>query len=190
MSYALAMAVAALEIQDIRDRVLPIGVALYHSLYGTGEIKEPVELFEGVIVEKMPKPPLHSALVAKLVRFLRAHLPENLDVRQEQPLTFTKSELEPDVAVVHRREDDYIEGHPTTAEFVVEVAVSSAEYDRKKAAVYAAAGVREYWLVDADANIIEVYRNPEGDGYRDRESFRFSDALAVPGNGTVVLADL
>jgi Uma2 family endonuclease len=52
---------------------------------------------------------------------------------------------------------------------VIEVAESSLPYDRTtKLRLYARAGVREYWVVSVAGEWIEVYRSPEGDGYRDR----------------------
>ena len=37
-----------------------------------------------------------------------------------------------------------------------------------KLRLYARAGVREYWVVSVAGEWIEVYRSPEGDGYRER----------------------
>jgi Uma2 family endonuclease len=33
--------------------------------------------------------------------------------------------------------------------------------------VYAESGIPEYWIVDCDAEAVEVHRHPAGDGYRD-----------------------
>ena len=51
-------------------------------------------------------------------------------------------------------------GHPTTAELVVEVAVSSAVVDRENASLYADAGVPEYWIVLGELGQVEVCRQP------------------------------
>jgi Uma2 family endonuclease len=56
--------------------------------------------------------------------------------------------------------------HPGTAELVVEIAVSSAALDREKAALYAEAGVPEYWIILASERRVEVYRQPENGSYR------------------------
>ena len=41
------------------------------------------------------------------------------------------------------------------------------EYDRTvKLKVYARAGIPEYWIVDTEAEAIDVYREPTADGYR------------------------
>jgi len=48
---------------------------------------------------------------------------------------------------------------------VIEVAVSSLNYDKKtKARLYAALGVREFWVVDANERISWVHTGPRDDG--------------------------
>lgn len=62
----------------------------------------------------------------------------------------------------------------------VEVAESSGDYDRTvKAAHYAAADIPEYWLVDLSAELIDVFRQPEDDGYAERHRHRSGDTLSV-----------
>ena len=143
----------------LMERAMPITVEQYHALFAQGLISEKTELLEGIIVEKMSKSPLHSSVAQKLLRKLRAATGEKLDVRQEQPITCRRSEPEPDLAVVAISPDDYASGHPQTAELVIEIAVSSAEIDRRKAAIYAEAGVREYWIVLPETRQIEVHTN-------------------------------
>lgn len=77
------------------------------------------------------------------------------------------SEPEPDLAVVPW--GDYRDEHPTTALLVIEVADTSLEADRSfKADEYAAAGVPEYRIVDVRGRTIEVCRDPQPTGYRQR----------------------
>ena len=159
------MAPVLLDVPSIRQRALPLTVAQYHALGEQGLITEQVELLDGVVVEKMSKSPLHSSVAQKLLRKLRAAAKGNFDVRQEQPITCETSEPEPDLALVEAREDDYADGHPTTAKLVIEVAVSSAEIDRQKATIYAAAGVREYWIVLPETRQIEVHSGLLGGAY-------------------------
>jgi Uma2 family endonuclease len=60
--------------------------------------------------------------------------------------------------------------HPATAALVIEVAVSSLRRDfGLKSALYAAAGVLEYWVVDLDGERIVVHRQPRDDGYAEIE---------------------
>ena len=69
---------------------------------------------------------------------------------------------EPDIVVGSPTGDDV----PRTAGLVVEVAVSSRRRDREKAAVYAAADVTEYRIVDVAHSEVVVHRNPQSTGYR------------------------
>jgi len=71
------------------------------------------------------------------------------DVRGQMPLALgDDSEPEPDVAVVAGSPRDYRDAHPTTAALIVEVADASVAYDRKrKAPLYARAGIPEFWLL-------------------------------------------
>src|SRR5438445_13243635 len=51
---------------------------------------------------------------------------------------------------------------------LIEVADSSLAYDRStKLRLYAEAGIPEYWVVDCNAEAIEVYRGPGPEGYGD-----------------------
>jgi Uma2 family endonuclease len=68
---------------------------------------------------------------------------------------------EPDVAVGPGGGADYEHVHPTTALLVVEVADSSLLQDRlTKAAIYAAAGIPELWIVNVRDEWVEVARTP------------------------------
>ena len=149
----------------IRERALPLSVEQYYALADAGKISENVELLEGVIVEKMPPSSPHSATVQRLMKVLRAAVDDSRDVRQEQPINTRDSAPEPDLAVVPARADEYYDGHPTTAELVIEVAISSRGFDYQKRSIYAAAGVGEYWIVLPERRRVEVYTGPEEDGY-------------------------
>ncbi|MBN8248631.1 MAG: Uma2 family endonuclease [Verrucomicrobia bacterium] len=152
----------------VRQAIYPMSVAFYHQAGELGLIGEDVELLEGNLVRKMSKSPVHSWLVQVLLQCLQQSLPSGYCVRKEDPLTFPRSEPEPDLAVVRGSLNEFRQAHPTTAELVIEVAVSTVEVDRQKAGIYAAAGVTEYWLLIPDARCIEVYREPTADGYRQR----------------------
>jgi Uma2 family endonuclease len=82
-------------------------------------------------------------------------------MRSEQPITCVDSEPEPDVSIVRGSEADFFANHPETAELVIEVCVTSHEYDRSKVRAYATAEVKECWLVLAPEKQIEVYRQPK-----------------------------
>ncbi len=107
-----------------------------------------VELLNGVLFKKMSKSDLHILITDILLEMLEEHCPkEAFWVRKEDPLTIGNSEPEPDISVVAGARSKLRKTKPTTAQFVVEVAITSLAIDRAKAADYAAAGVAEYWIV-------------------------------------------
>ena len=160
----------------------PLSVAAYRALGEAGLIPKNTELLYGFVYTKMSKSPFHTFLVVRLLRLLRAVVPPTHLVRSEQPITCLDSEPEPDISVVRGTESDFFADHPHTAELVIEVSVTSHDYDRSKLRAYATAGVKECWFVLGPEKKIEVHRQPK-DG-------RFTEhALHGPG-GTLTSAAL
>jgi Uma2 family endonuclease len=95
-------------------------------------------------------------------------LPEGFSVWKEEPLTFVDSEPEPDISITRGVEAEYARSHPTSADLVIEVAVSSPDLDRANAALYAEASIKEYWIVLAIERRIEVYRRPSTGRYQEQ----------------------
>lgn len=164
----MTVASQLLEIPEVRDRVSPIAVEQYHQFPEFNENGRRTELVRGVVIEKMPKSPLHASIAKLLYDAIHAALPAGFSVRQDQPLTLRDSEPEPDIAVVRGSVQDYRTSHPATAALVIEIAISSDTLDREKAALYAEAGVEEYWILLPLARRIEVYRRPREGVYLDR----------------------
>ena len=161
---------AILDLPEIRARVRPWTVVEYERL-GDDPAFRRTELIRGIIVNKMPKTPLHSTITTRLYVFLLRVLRAEFVVRQEQPLRLADSMPEPDISVMRGKLDDFAAGHPVTAELVVEVAVSSVAPDRENASLYAEAGVTEYWIVLAEAQQVEVYRRPMDGVYLERRTY-------------------
>jgi len=146
----------------------PLSVAAYRTLGEAGLLPKNTELLYGFVYTKMSKSPLHSFLVLRLLRFINAVVPQGRLVRSEQPLSFHDSEPEPDISIVQGTELDYVDEHPHSADLVIEVSVTSHEFDRSKLRAYATAGVKECWLVLAPEKQIETYRRPEAGAYLDQ----------------------
>ena len=183
---------AILELPEVRARVGLLSVAAYELLAEAGAVKRNAELIRGVIVEKMPKSPLHSKLVERIFLWLLACTRAGLVVFSERPLRLAGSMPEPDAMVVSGQRSDFDDQHPTEAIFAVEVAVSSMVLDREKASLYAEANVSEYWIVLASEQRVEVYRQPEMGVYRQKRIYSITETLScetVPGF-QMPLADL
>jgi Uma2 family endonuclease len=170
-----------LEVPLVRERVHRMTVAEYHRAGETGVLSDDVELLQGIVVTKMPKSPLHEFIAQKLLELLLACVPAGFRVRPERPLTFRDSEPEPDISVVKGKPEDWLTAHPSTAQLVIEVAVSSAAVDEEKAEIYAQAAVLEYWLVRAEQFTVDVYREPTPEGYRTKTTLKAGDVLRASG---------
>lgn len=147
-------------------QIWPLTVAAYRALGESGLIPKNTELLYGFVYQKMSKSPLHSAMVRRLLKLLQKVPMPGRFVSSEQPITCVDSEPEPDVAIVRGVEEDFWQDHPRTAELVIEVCVSSHEYDRSKLRAYASAAVKECWFVLGPEKQVEVHRQPAGGEYR------------------------
>ena len=151
--------------------------AQYFSLVDAGLLdpEDRVELLDGVIVAMSPQNPRHASATARMSLALTRLVGSRAVVRVHVPLIAgARSIPEPDVAVVPGTLADYDKKHPSTALLVVEVADASLAQDRlTKAAIYAAAGIPEYWLMNLRDDCIEVLRRP------DAASRRYTERIVV-----------
>lgn len=130
------------------------------------------ELIDGEIVEMSPQGSHHFTAIRKVEEVLRDVFRIGYDVRVQGPLGLSDlDEPEPDVAVVTGHFTDYAKAHPTKAVLVVEISNSTLVFDRgPKLALYARAGVPEYWIVNLVDRCVEVYREPVGEVYRSKRT--------------------
>lgn len=173
-----------LETPAMLRHALPLSVAAYERMAELGLVEEKSELIRGVIFEKMSKSPLHSALVQLLTELLHTHIPSHCSLRLEQPLRLQDSCPEPDIAIVNGHARQFLKGHPTSALFVLEIAISSEMLDRAKAAIYAEAGVSEYWILLPERASIERFSQPSPSGYMAHQCFSHDEpavSLALGG---------
>jgi Uma2 family endonuclease len=152
-----------------------------------------IELIEGEIVEMTPIGRRHAACVDRLTRLLGSRAEDSAQLRVQGPIHLGEaSEFQPDLAVLRRSGDYYASSHPTSRDvfLLVEVADSSASVDRQiKVPVYARYGIAEVWLVDLEANLVTVYRDPTPTGYatvRDAQRGAWVAAQAFPGREIAV----
>lgn len=159
-------------------------VEVYEQMIAAGVLTEGdhVELIRGEILDKMPIGDRHAACVNRLTRLLVRLLDERAIVSIQNPIRLDDSEPDSDVALLRSRDDFYAGGKPTAADvfLVVEVADTSLAFDREvKRAIYAEAGIAEYWIVDLLDDAVEVYRGPRPDGsYADRATVGRGATLA------------
>lgn len=152
-----------------------------------------VELINGQIVPMSPQNSRHAAVTTRLLHLLMDTCPEGYHVRSQVPLALgSASEPEPDVIVVPGSNEQYIDGHPTTAALVVEVADTPLAYDRDvKRTLYARHGIPTYWIVNLSSSCVEVYFDPKDDDYASKQTRQRNDSLTVPfAESTIACSDL
>lgn len=144
-----------------------MSVKQYHAIARAGIIDEdePVELLEGLLVQKMTKKPPHTAATLLTMDAFRTSIPSGWFMASQEPVTLADSEPEPDVMVVRGVIQDFFRRHPGPADvaLVVEVADATLRRDRgTKKRIYARGGILVYWLINLINMCIEVYTNPTG----------------------------
>ena len=90
------------------------------------------------------------------------------------------SEPEPDLSIVTGTLDDFRDTHPGTADWVIEVAVTSLSLDLSKRKIYANAGIQEYWILDPEENRVLIFSDPFQDGYRNERVLRKTESIKIP----------
>lgn len=138
------------------------------------------ELIEGDIFMMSPQGPRHAMVVSLLSQALQSAIGTGFHVRVQMPLQLERySAPEPDVAVVAGTPRDYLTGHPTTAALIIEVSDSTLDHDQDtKQTLYARTGIREYWLVNLSAGLVEVRRNPSAEAYLDTQEIHAGEVLS------------
>jgi Uma2 family endonuclease len=150
---------------DVHECQRRITVDEYHRMGEAGILGEDehVQLIAGTLVAMTPQGRPHARVIQRLNRRLVRVVGDDLEVLTQLPLTLLEdSEPEPDLAVVRAADAQSREHHPRTALLVIEVAGESLRLDRQsKAALYARAGIPEYWIVNLADATIEVHREPD-----------------------------
>ncbi len=139
-----------------------------------------VELLDGVLVEMSPQSPAHAAAVGQLTMLLAPiAAAQGLVVSPQCPLDVVSpiSQPEPDLAVATAGSSD---AYPAQAQLVIEVSLTSRAVDLgRKAAIYAAAAIPEYWVLDLDSRRLVVHRDPAADRYETIAALTDADSVTA-----------
>lgn len=143
------------------------------------------ELLQGELLVSPSPRVRHQRIVGRLHAQIAAHIDEHGGAEVLlAPMDVVLSNitvLEPDLLIVADRQSDIvtemnIQGPPA---LVIEV-LSDPRVDRiRKRDLYARYGVPEYWIVDPDADRVEIYRL-EGDQFRKPEIIEPGEDLTTP----------
>ena len=145
----------------------------YEKLNSAGIFNEDdrVELLNGEIVVISPIGYRHATAVTRLNNFLARRSRGRFNVSPQNPFNLDdRSQPQPDLCLFELRVDTL--GHhpgPELIFLVIEVADATLRYDREdKRPAYARNGVREFWLLNLEENVLEVHREPDGSTFRDQ----------------------
>ena len=157
-----------------------------------------IELIRGDVIDMPPPGPDHENSVTTLhIRFFELVHPRALVYPQGNSIRLpnSSSRPQPDITLLKWRDDFYRGKRPTAEDVIllIEVADSSLKFDRgAKLALYAEAGIPEYWIVNLVDRMIEVYADPEGRDYRVSRKAKAGETLLLPGEitGTIEVAEI
>ncbi len=184
------MATLISPVPPLPDRIWRLSVDQYHSMIDAGILNSdsPVELIEGVLVEKIAINLPHAFATEEVQSRLAAIVPLGWCAKIPNPITLADSEPEPDAAVARGTRRDYISRHPKPADLALVVEVSEAlSRDRgAKQRIYARAGIPVYWIVDLVNRRVEVRTDPQGESYRNLTILSPGDAIPVVIDGIEV----
>lgn len=165
-------------------------VEQYHRMIEAGILQEGdrVELIRGEIVEMASIGAKHAGEINRLTRLFYKKFDDQVLVAPQNPVEVDEySEPQPDIAVLRPRDDFYTSSHPTPNDvfLLIEVSDSTIRYDRTvKIPLYAEDNIAETWIVDVNAELVEVYRQPSASGYRSLSTYtrgQSIELLAFPG---------
>jgi Uma2 family endonuclease len=158
----------------------------YGRMLASGILTEDdrVELIDGEIRNMSPIGPQHAAIVTKVVRLLTSQVNDKAIISPQNPVQLNDyTEPQPDIAVLHYRDDYYAQAHPTADDILIliEVADTTLRYDREeKMPRYALAGIPEAWIINLSEQLIEQYTLPVKGQYTHMQKVLLGDTIVSP----------
>ena len=159
-------------------------VSDYYAMADAGILteKDRVELLNGEIIVMAPIGSKHAFCVNWFTEAFISALVGRANVSVQNPVRLDESnEPQPDIALLQRREDFYVSGHPSPADvlLIIEVADSTIDSDRnEKLPLYARAGIPEVWIVNLLDRRVEAYTEPVDGAYANVRHFEVGDSVA------------
>jgi Uma2 family endonuclease len=156
------------------------------------------ELIDGELIDKMGQKPPHAFAIRLVHAWLLSVFKPNL-IQVQLPIEASAADRrrslpEPDLSVLAEDKPEFARRFARGDELLLamEIADSTAGFDlSRKAVLYAAAGVPEYWVLDLQRRRLVVHREPSEAGYRLTRLFSESDTVTLENRTeTVRVCDL
>jgi len=159
--------------------ILKLSIEEYSQMIEQGafdRLHRRIELIRGELRKISPAGPIHDDLINFLAGWSTSIIDtERIRVRIQCGLELTEQESRPEPDVLWVAARRYLDRHPRASDvhLAIEVANSSLRFDMdEKATLYAEAGIIEYWIVDANAECIHLFREPQITSGQVRYQFR------------------
>ena len=156
---------------DRGEELYPITLDMFEAMADAGlfgeEDRVPAELLDGAIVAMTPEGDEHVLLAFAITRWAFAGADaDRTFIGVSNPLRLPPlSRPMPDLWLAEH-DGSPLTRVPTDSRLVIEISVTSLRRDLgRKAAIYARAGVPEYWVIDVERHAVHVHRDPREDVY-------------------------
>jgi Uma2 family endonuclease len=168
-STALRLSVADYNRMIAEDAFRPLG-------------KRRIELIYGELREVTPPGPTHAECVDRLARWSFSNTdPRQVTVRIQNPIGIPAFDSAPEPDLAWAKAKSYGKQHPQPRDIflIIEAADSSLNEDLgEMAALYAQAGIKDYWVINIPDFCVEVFRQPKRGRYMDHRAYQSTDDLA------------
>lgn len=155
-----------------------------------------LELINGEILDMAPIGFNHSGHLKRLNNLFNKIIGDHAVVSVQDPLQLSDlSEPEPDFMLLRPNTDFYTTRHPQADDvlLLVEVSDSTLRFDRnQKLRLYASHSILEYWIINLLDNCVEIYRQPHGDEYAQKNTLLTGDSVTLTSlpHITIQLSDI
>ncbi|MDD9910751.1 MAG: Uma2 family endonuclease [Ahrensia sp.] len=146
---------------------------------GALDALERFEMIEGVLVAMSPSRNAHALLLPKLASHLITSVNQRFAVAVDASIFLDEqTKLAPDISLLTPPVNtDYASTEDIA--LIIEIADATLDKDlRMKAALYAKAGIEEYWVVDIAGRLLHIHRQPGASGYGDIQKCVWSNGAS------------
>ena len=157
----------------------------YYQMADSGILTctDKTELIAGEILLKSPTGSYHSSVVARLNATFAPLIGDKALINLQNPIHLSEfSDPEPDFFLLKPRDDFYAKAHPTPQEVLLLIEVSKTTYafdKNTKLPLYAQAGIPEVWIINLNESQVEVFKQPQGEEFREKLIFRQGESIEV-----------